>query len=173
LHPLQTIASPEQGVESLRGVAFAVSGDKPALAWAERIVSALEGEALRIAERRRPHYHAAAVMASNYLVGVLDAAVVLMEAAGIDEPTARRALAPLARTSASNVLEKGSLDALTGPLRRGDRGTIVTHLAALAQSPASVQGLYRAAGRHLLTMARRGGLPEAQAAELDSLLAQG
>ncbi len=81
LHPLQTLASPEQGLSALPGCLFATDGDATALAWAERIVRLLGGETLPIPPQDRPLYHAAAVMASNYVVALIDAAAMLMDAA--------------------------------------------------------------------------------------------
>jgi predicted short-subunit dehydrogenase-like oxidoreductase (DUF2520 family) len=170
LHPLQTVAAPERGVTALPGSAFAVAGDTEALAWAERIAALLGGEALRIAPKFRPVYHAAAVMASNYIAALLDAAVILMGAAGITEDRALRAIAPLARASLNNAADLGPLRALTGPIERGDSETVALHLNALENEPESVRELYRTAGLHALELARRRGLGEPEAARLEALL---
>ncbi|MEK7408889.1 MAG: DUF2520 domain-containing protein [Acidobacteriota bacterium] len=173
LHPLQTVATPQQGLAALPGAAFAITAEGPAAAWAERIVSLLDGLALRIPAERRPLYHAAAVMASNYLVGLVDAAVMLMNAAGVEEDTALRALAPLVGASSANALALGPLKALTGPIERGDVETVALHWKALAAAPAPVRELYRAAGLHLVTLARRRGLSEASAVRFERLFRQG
>lgn len=170
LHPLQTVAAPEQGLEALPGSAFAVAGDTEAQAWAERIVSMLGGEALRIAPKFRPLYHAAAVMASNYIVALLDAAVILMSAAGIPEDRALRAIAPLAKASLNNAAALGPLRALTGPIERGDSETIALHLNALESAPEALRELYCCAGLQALELARRRGLEEPAAARLEALL---
>ena len=171
IHPLQTVASPEQGLQALPGVAFAMIGDPAATAWAERIVAVLGGEALRVPAECRPLYHAAAVIAGNYSVGLVDAAVLLLNAAGIEEATALRAIGPLARSSLANALELGPIPALTGPVQRGDAETIAGHVEALAACASrSVRNLYRAAGLHVLDMARRRGLVEEQARAIEALL---
>jgi predicted short-subunit dehydrogenase-like oxidoreductase (DUF2520 family) len=168
-HPLQTVASPEQGVASLPGVAFAITGEGPARAWAERIAALLDGQVLWIPSDRRPLYHAAAVMASNYVVGLLDAAVMLMAAAGVEEDKALRALAPLAQASMANALTLGPRNALTGPVERGDLETVSTHLKALGEVSVPVRELYRAAGLQVLRLARQRGLSEANARKLEEL----
>ena len=173
LHPLQTIASPEQGVSDLPGCAFAISGDAEAAAWAERICTLLDGVPLRVAPDRMALYHAAAVMASNCVTGLIDAAVILMEAAGIERNTALGALGPLVRASSENAAALGPERALTGPIRRGDVETVHRHLAALRAAPVSVGELYRAASLHLVELARRSGLAEAKAREIEALLRQG
>ena len=171
LHPLQTICSPEQGREALRGVAFAVSGDEAAAGWARQIVERLDGQVLNIPPAARPLYHAAAVMASNYIAGMVDAAQSLMAAAsGEDRDTALRALAPLVRTSVENIFERGPVAALTGPLERGDAGTVRLHLEALASAPRNIQDLYRAAGLHTLDAARRKGLADGAAKRMEAIL---
>ncbi len=174
LHPLQTVATPEQGLAALAGCAYGITGEGPAAAWAERIAALLGGHALRIAADRRPLYHAAAVMASNYVVALIDAAAMLMGAAGIGENDALAALAPLVRASAANAIGLGPVRALTGPLERGDAATVAAHCSALATGiPPSVRGLYRAAGLHALEIARRRGLLEADARKLEEILRKG
>ena len=164
LHPLQTIATPEQGLAALPGSAFAISGDPAALRWAERIAALLAGQVLRIPSAARPLYHAAAVMASNYVVALADAAQQLLsQASGADQETALRALAPLVQASVAGVLRSGTAAALTGPIERGDAGTVQRHLQALESAPPEIRDLYRAAGRQTLQLARRKGLPASAA----------
>jgi predicted short-subunit dehydrogenase-like oxidoreductase (DUF2520 family) len=171
LHPLQTVCSPGQGVAALRGAAFAVSGDGPAVEWAERIVELVEGRALRIRPEARPLYHAAAAMASNYVAGLIDAAQSLLAtAAGEDADSALGALAPLIRAAVENILERGPVAALTGPIERGDAGTVRLHLEALASAPPSIRDLYRAAGLYALDVARRKGLAAGAADRMEALL---
>ena len=173
LHPLQTVANPEEGVRALPGVAFAIDGEGEAAAWAGQIVSLLGGFPLRIPAEARPLYHAAAVLASNYVVALMAAAVILMEEAGVEKSLALRALAPLARTSVGNAAGLGPVAALTGPVARGDAATVRAHLAALARSPGPVLDMYRAAGLVTLDLARRRGLPEATARAIEELLRGG
>jgi predicted short-subunit dehydrogenase-like oxidoreductase (DUF2520 family) len=173
LHPLQTIASPEQGVRALPGAAFAISGGGQAAAWAARICRLVRCEPLHIAPERMPLYHAAAVMASNNVTGLIDAAVILMKAAGIDEKTALSALAPLVRASVENALALGAEQALTGPIQRGDVETVRRHAGHLAGVSPSASDLYRSAGLHVLELARRRGLAEPAAREIERVLREG
>jgi predicted short-subunit dehydrogenase-like oxidoreductase (DUF2520 family) len=161
LHPLQTIATPEQGVSDLPGSFFGITapaGSK-ALTWALEICSLLDGHVLTISPECRPLYHAAAVMASNYVVAMIDAAVILMEEAGIEQDRALPALAPLIRASVENSLAAGPVQALTGPIERGDEQTVAMHLRALdhISKPAleSIRQLYRCAGLQAIAIAQR------------------
>jgi predicted short-subunit dehydrogenase-like oxidoreductase (DUF2520 family) len=175
LHPLQTVANPEEGVRVLPGVAFAIDGAPEAAAWAGHLVAVLDGLALHIPAASRPLYHAAAVMASNYLTALISTAVILMKEAGVNESTARRALEPLARTSVENAFRLGPSAALTGPIARGDAETVRGHLAslALAKIPATVANLYRAAGLATLDIARQRGLAQLPAGAIEELLRKG
>src|SRR5260221_5790266 len=168
LHPLQTISDGDGSV--LDGVAFAISGSERAIALAERIVAALDGTALRIRPEHRAAYHAAAVMASNYITALIHAAEQFMQTAGIAGPEARRALSPRIRQSVENCLDQGPAKALTGPIRRGDAGTVAAHLAALSSAPQSLRKLYRACGIYTLDVAREGGLSAELASRIEKLL---
>ncbi len=172
-HPLQTIATPEQGVRALQGIAFGVTADGPAADWAEELAAVFEGEILWIPAADRPLYHTAAVLASNGIVGLLDAAVCLMTKAGVAQTEARRALAPLAQTSVRNASAMGP-QALTGPAVRGDVDTVAGHIRALAGGPPGVAELYRAVSLYLVDIAKERGLREEQVRALrDALAAPG
>jgi predicted short-subunit dehydrogenase-like oxidoreductase (DUF2520 family) len=169
LHPLQTLAG---GDAPLEGVTFSVSGDAEAKAWGAAIAKSLRGEVVEIPAEARPLYHAAAVIASNYVVALLDAATELMQDAGLDQAQALLALAPLTRTSLENALTLGPRMALTGPVSRGDSATVATHLIALENRESangSLQALYRAVGLRALEIAITRGLNEPDAARLRRL----
>jgi predicted short-subunit dehydrogenase-like oxidoreductase (DUF2520 family) len=170
LHPLQTVATPERGVEVLKGAVYGISGSGAALEWAKQIVVSLEGEILVVPDEHRARYHAAAVIASNYVVALVDAAEKLMGQFGIAPAAARRAIAPLVRASAENALSLGAGKALTGPIERGDAGSVRSHLAALADSPPSIRALYLAGARHTLGIARESGLDSGIAGRIEDLL---
>jgi predicted short-subunit dehydrogenase-like oxidoreductase (DUF2520 family) len=167
LHPLQTVPSAERGIESLPGATYAIAGDDRATAWARELVSLLGGNILAVDPRRWGLYHAAAVMACNYQVTLVDAALELMEIAGISRDQALGALAPILRTTTDNILSQGPEAALTGPIRRGDISTITTHLEALKAASPETRRLYVAAGLRTIAVA---ALPPAAANELANRL---
>ena len=173
LHPLQTIMSAEQGVKSLADVTFGLSGDRAAEAWSEEIVELVtggRGKSLHIKADRLSYYHAGAVMASNAVIAVLDAAVILLAHAGVERDAALRAIAPLARTSLDNALGSGPEAALTGPIARGDAATVAAHREALRKVDPTVAKLYDAAAGHLLQLAKQRGLSEASVRALQEVL---
>jgi predicted short-subunit dehydrogenase-like oxidoreductase (DUF2520 family) len=102
---------------------------------------------------------------------MLDAASELMAmATNSGKDDALRMLAPLARTALENGLKQGPVAALTGPIERGDTSTVALHLAALAAAPGRIRNLYAAAGLQTLDLARRRGLPDLAASELEKIL---
>ncbi len=156
-HPLQTFP-PGEAVASLAGVPFFAEGDGPALALAETLSAAVGGEFHQIAPGGKALYHAAAVMACNYVSTLLDSAETLMDQAGVNARTARPALGPLVRQTVENALLRGSADTLTGPIARGDADTVRRHLAAMRQAGlGELASLYRVVGLQTAEIARRRG----------------
>ena len=171
MHPLMTVsADPYRAPEHFRGATFALEGDAAAVRAARAIARRLGGVPVVIASRGRARYHAGAVFASNYVVVVLEAAEQLLADAGLSRPVARRALLPLALASLENVWENGPSEALTGPIRRGDAGTVRLHRGALKQ-PA--RELYLAIGRAALDLAARAGLSKTDARRVRTALTRG
>jgi predicted short-subunit dehydrogenase-like oxidoreductase (DUF2520 family) len=157
IHPIHSFASPEPTLERLRGTVWGVTVEPRALEVASALVEDAGGVAVEVREEDRPLYHAAAVVASNALVGVLGFAVTLLESAGLADGLAERALVPLAEGTVANVAGIGVLEALTGPIVRGDVTTVERHLTALGAVDPQWASSYRALGRLTLDVARRRG----------------
>jgi predicted short-subunit dehydrogenase-like oxidoreductase (DUF2520 family) len=150
LHPLQAIANPVTGAERLPGSYFAVTGTPQAVAVARRLAGALGSPLLTVPETRRPLYHAAAVMASNFLPPLMDSACRMLERAGIPYDEALPALLPLVRGTLDNIEEMGVDASVTGPVLRGDLETLGLHLRALDPSD---RRLYAVLGLELARLA--------------------
>lgn len=159
-HPLQSIAEPATAPAQLRGAFAGIEGDPRALVAGQRVAAALGMTAVPIDSTAKPAYHAGAVLAANYTTALAGVAARLAEAAGVPPATAARMYLPLIAGAAANLADLGAARALTGPIRRGDAGTIRAHLAAL---PTELRPLYRILGRQALELAREAGLPEASA----------
>ena len=126
LHPLMTVTA---AGASFRGAGAAVAGSSPrALALAHELAARLELQPVEVADADRPLYHAAASMASNFLITLEAAAEQLAAPAGVT----RAMLGPLVRASVENWLEQGPERALTGPIARGDEATVDRQRAAIA-----------------------------------------
>ncbi len=166
LHPLQALADPLTGAGRLRGATFALSGEREALAAARRIVQLLGGRSLTIPTQRRPQYHAAAVMASNYLVVLLRQATRLLREVGASPEEAEQAIVALARGTLENSADLGLERALTGPVVRGDLDVIDLHLRTLDSRD---RELYLLLARRTLDEAAA-GLPDETVGAMRQLL---
>jgi predicted short-subunit dehydrogenase-like oxidoreductase (DUF2520 family) len=170
LHPLRAIPDGRAAMRALRGTVFGVEGDEAGRQTASALVAAVGGKPLELHGPQMAAYHAAAAVASNYLVVLLDLAAGLFARAGVEADNAVAALLPLVESTLGNIAERGTTAALTGPVRRGDAGTVARHVEVLADHPGDL-ALYRALGRRALEIARRAGAPEASLTELERLLA--
>ena len=140
LHPLMTVpANAAPGV--LAGAGCAVDGTTPrALEAAGRLADVLGMRATRIAEEDRVAYHAAASIASNFLVTLEGAAERLAATAGVD----RELLAPLVRAAVEDWAARGAAGALTGPIARGDEETVARQRAAVEERAPDLLELFDA-----------------------------
>jgi predicted short-subunit dehydrogenase-like oxidoreductase (DUF2520 family) len=140
LHPLMTVPAGSPP-EVFRGASAAVDGSTPrALAAAEALATALGMRPMRVAPEDRAAYHAAASIASNFVVTLEAAAERLAATAGVD----RAALAPLVRAAVETWAELGPERALTGPIARGDEGTVARQREALLERTPELAPLFDA-----------------------------
>lgn len=137
-HPIQTFPDRMSGAEKIENSTVGIRGDAAAAAELERFAAKLRMRALRFPERGRIRYHAAAVLASNLVVALMDLAVEeLRGASGASRAEALRALLPLLSGTVANLVRVGLPGALSGPIARGDGATVARHLRALARRPAT------------------------------------
>ncbi len=176
LHPLQTVPSPEKGLKALIGCQYVLTGNGEAAEWAREIVKLFSGRLLELPNESRALYHAAAVLLCNDFVVLAEAGLRLLEEAGLSREVAARAFAALADESVKNVFSMPRGAALTGPVARGDSGTIQKHLLALESRDGSngeireIEGIYRVLGLFAVRLAREHGLDESGGGELSALL---
>lgn len=130
-HPLVTFALPDGPLVPLDGVLAALEGHPAAVAAGRDLALALRMRPHRLAAAAKPRYHAAAALAGNLAHAVVRLAVEEMGAAGLPAASIRTALAPLVEAAVRNALESRGWERLTGPLSRGDTGTVTAHLRAL------------------------------------------
>ncbi len=145
LHPLQTFPAPvkEEALARFAGVGCAVAGStEAALATAETLARSLGMPPFAIDDAGRAAYHAAASVASNFLVTLQAAAERLAAGAGLEPAEARELLAPLVRTTVESWASVGPERALTGPVARGDRQTVVAQRQAVADTAPELLALF-------------------------------
>jgi len=143
LHPVMTFAGRDEDVDRLKGLCFGVTAPDVLRPAAEALVIEMGGEPVFIAESDRELYHAAIAFAANHLITLVTTASELLGGAGVADPA--RLLGPLLGASLDNALRLGDAG-LTGPVARGDAGTVTAHVAALSGSP-TVRAAYVAMAR--------------------------
>jgi predicted short-subunit dehydrogenase-like oxidoreductase (DUF2520 family) len=166
VHPLQSFPTKAGSPERLHGIHCGVDADPALHTRLTRLVRALGATPLSLRGVDRARYHAAAVLASNYVVALHAAAEEAFALSGLPRTHARRALAPLTLGTATAIRAQPLEHALTGPLARGDVRTLQRHLDALAARP-ELRALYAQLG--LLLLARPLGLPAAKRRQLTRL----
>ena len=168
LHPLMALADGRSGIEALPRALFGVEGDRRGEAMAHALARAMGARSLVLSGQQMAAYHAAASMASNHLVALIDAAASLLTQLGLSDSDAVAALVPLARGSLDNVAARGPVLGLTGPIKRGDSDTVRRHLDHL---PDDVRAVYHVLGTRTVELARRaGGASDAALEVIERLL---
>jgi len=169
LHPAMTFAGEPEDLDRLAGVSFGVTAADALRPVAEALVLEMGGEPIWIPEQARPLYHAALVIGANHLVTLVNDAADLLRRAGVERPGP--VLGPLLGAALDNALRTGDA-ALTGPVSRGDAGTVAAHLRTLAAHAPHSVAAYVAMARLTADRALAAGrLRPAQAAPLLDALA--
>jgi predicted short-subunit dehydrogenase-like oxidoreductase (DUF2520 family) len=169
LHPAMTFTGAPEDVDRLVGAPFGVTSRPEHRAVAETLVLEMGGEPFYVAEDDRGLYHAALVTGANHLVTLVAEAADLLRTAGVTEPA--RVLAPLLTAALDNGLRRGDRG-LTGPVSRGDVGTVANHLETLTdRAPQSVAAYAAMAQRTTERALAAGRLKKHEGAPLLELLA--
>ncbi|GAA4349594.1 Rossmann-like and DUF2520 domain-containing protein [Angustibacter luteus] len=144
LHPAMTFTGTAIDLERLSGCCFGVTAADPVRPMAEALVVEMGAEPVWVAEADRARYHAALAHGSNHLVTLVAQALQVLRHTGIEAPD--RVLAPLLSAALDGALRSGDA-AVTGPVSRGDAGTVAAHLAELATETPDVLASYVAMAR--------------------------
>ncbi len=172
-HPLVAFADPETAPDAIVGATVALDGDEPLVAMLAELAEQIGAQPVRLPPHGKPAYHAAAVLAAGGFVALLDAIAELGRGAGLDEQGALAIYAPLIRQTLGNAERLGIATALTGPIVRGDAGTLRAHLQAMLDLAPGARDLYVAAARREIDLATvRGDLSPDAATELRAILAE-
>ncbi|HEY6778991.1 MAG TPA: DUF2520 domain-containing protein [Thermoleophilaceae bacterium] len=156
LHPLQTFAF-GSGPETFTGAGAAVAGSTPrALDFAASLARRLGTTPFEIDDEGRAAYHAAAALASNFLVTLQAAAESIAAGAGLEPSEARALLVPLLRRTVDNLAELGPEAALTGPIARGDYATVAAQRGAVEEVAPHLLDLFDELVRHTHSLAAQG-----------------
>lgn len=171
MHPLQSCASTEEAIINLPRSLFSLEGGPEALRLGKAMVSRIGAEFFVLNSQDKVLYHGAACIASNYLVALFDGARELLELSGVDPGLQVRALISLMEGTLSNLKALPAEEALTGPIARGDIGTVSRHLKAIEKTAPHLLDIYKTMGRRALQLARnKGRLDEEKLIILEALL---
>ncbi|MBU2452520.1 MAG: DUF2520 domain-containing protein, partial [Proteobacteria bacterium] len=158
IHPLQAFAPYEEGEDSpFKGINMSIEGDDKAIKLGKEIVNALKANSFTIPTHAKTVYHAAAVVASNYLVTLEHFALELLKQANLSEENAYEILEPLIMGTLNNIKARGCTNALTGPVARGDDEIVLRHLSDIDKKLPHFSDLYRLLGKHTLDLATQRG----------------
>ncbi len=170
-HPLQTFASTKQATENIPGSTFALEAETSLLDILKDMATDLGGHWIELKASDKVIYHAAAVIACNYLVTLVKLATDLWQTFAIPPQQATRALLPLLRGTINNIDTVGIPQCLTGPIARGDSGTIKKHLDALQKKAPGLLSTYRELGLQTIPIAlAKGRINKQQAQALQAIL---
>jgi len=162
LHPVMTFTGTGVDLERLVGCSFGVTAPAALRPMAEALVVEMSGEPEWIEEQRRPLYHAALAIGANHLVTLVAEAQDLLARSGVEHPS--RMLGPLLGAALDNALRSGDA-ALTGPVARGDAGTVAVHISELSQVSREALAAYLAMSRLTADRALAAGLLDPERAE--------
>ena len=163
IHPLQSFAPyedrPDEKAEAspFHGINVSVEGTGRAVETGKEIVEALGAKHFEIPTEMKTLYHAAAVVASNYLVTLEDFALHLLKKADLSEEKGFEILEPLIRGTLNNIRNKGTVEALTGPVARGDTTIVERHITDIDKKASEFSALYRLLGNHTVQLAEKRG----------------
>jgi predicted short-subunit dehydrogenase-like oxidoreductase (DUF2520 family) len=163
-HPLVAFADVERSVDALRGATVAIEGDDQLAGLLADMAEALGAVPVRLAAGAKAAYHAAAVLAAGGFVALLDAIADLGRVAGLDEPGSLAVYGRLIEQTLGNARTLGIRAALTGPMTRGDEGTIAAHLHVLRERAPGVVALYGVLAEREIALAEGRGAIDAETA---------
>jgi predicted short-subunit dehydrogenase-like oxidoreductase (DUF2520 family) len=169
-HPLQTFESPARALRLARSSYFCIEGEPGAVRAARKLTRKIGARHFEIPTEMKSLYHAAAVMASGGVVALVSISLEILARCGLTESEARHVLLPLIEGTIANVRAVGPSRALTGPVPRGDTGTVARNMAALADVDSDWLEIYRLLGARGLALAEEAGMDKAALRELRKLV---
>lgn len=152
IHPLCAVSSKEHSYKLLSDTLFTIEGDATHISTIQQMFEEMGNRTCVISAENKATYHAAASLASNHMSAVFYMAEKLFLECGFSEKEAREELYRLAKGNLENILSQGCIEALTGPIERGDAATVEKHLGCL---PEEIRYAYLENGKQLVEMAER------------------
>lgn len=146
IHPIKSFADPSLCITNFAGTFCGAEGDTAALEALEKAFQVIGGQTLHVDSANKTFYHAASVVASNYLTALLELSIQSYVKAGLTREQALQIIEPIAHGTIKNIMELDTARALTGPIARGDVSTVTTQLKAFKHWKPEYGEMYRLLG---------------------------
>ena len=153
IHPMYAFSNKFTSYEQFHTAYLTLEGAEPAFSTMKELFQGLGHKVLSLKAEDKMKYHAAAAMASNFMLGLMQASLDILGECGFTLEDAMELMAPLVRGNITSMLEKGCVEALTGPMERGDVSTVKKHLEVLQGSEA--EGIYRSLSGKMIALAQK------------------
>lgn len=138
VHPMFPFQSKTTSYEELSQAVISVEGNPLHKDVLLSLLSKLPNSIIHVSTQNKTRYHAAAVFASNLVVGLMEEALLMLESCGFTREEALQAISPLAKENMNHIMQDGPAKALTGPVERCDTSTIEKHLQVLSKEEKEV-----------------------------------
>ncbi len=166
IHPIKSFANPNLCITNFSGTFCGAEGNEAALTILEQAFQAIGGQTLHIQSSNKTFYHAASVVASNYLTALLELSIQSYVKAGLTRAQALQIINPIAHGTINNIVELDTANALTGPIARGDFSTVVTQLNVFQNWKTEYGDLYRLLGGIAVDLAAIKNLADSESLDL-------
>jgi predicted short-subunit dehydrogenase-like oxidoreductase (DUF2520 family) len=163
MHPVKSFADPEKAIENFAGTYCGVEGDQQALDIIEIAMQEVGASLFHVQADSKIYYHAASVMVCNYLTALMEAGLQTYQKSGLEREIAMQVMQPMVRETLNNILSLGTVDALTGPIARGDDMVVENQLLALSQWKPEYASLYARLGEVALKLSEQQGNASSEA----------
>lgn len=157
VHPLKSFAQPAHAVATFAGTYCAAEGDAAALQMLCSAFEKIGGRIIEVNPEFKTIYHAASVIVCNYLTALLETGLRCYEKSGLSREAALHAMEPLVRDTLDNVFRLDTVQALTGPIARGDDAVVAKQIEALSKWDSQIAELYKRLGAVALELSRSQG----------------
>lgn len=157
LHPMLAFGDYRTAVEALKTVPFTLEGEGEHIIKIKHILKICGNQWTQIQSNQKALYHTAACMLSNYLVTLMDTGLSMLVSAGFEPEQAKVLAEPLVRGTVKNIFSMGTEKALTGPISRGDAGTVALHVKKLSEFQENWQTIYKQLGISTVDLALKAG----------------
>jgi len=172
VHPVKSFADPLDSVASFAGTWCGIEGDLAAVACLSHAFGAIGGKIFSVDPRFKTIYHVGSVLVCNYLTALVESGVRAYGKGGLSDQLALEVMEPLVRGTLDNIFRSGTVQALTGPIARGDCAVVSRQLDALDAWDGDISLVYRALGRVALDLSElRGSASESDLTKLREMLA--